>query len=214
MLVVAGNHIPVVVEPLGTTVGADTVPRGTVAMPDAKVSPVRLPSVPAIVLFPVIEAPPEATVNPVSPPSVPVIVLFPVIEAPPEATVNPVSPPSVPVIVLFPVIDAPLAETVNPASAVKVPAETVTPAEKVCSAEKVCAVPLCAALVLSAVMFGLRYKPNKSAASVDALGTLRLNGAPVVVAGIYASGSGGTVHTPSMSTHPGGTNSSRSRSYV
>ena len=134
---------------------------------------------------------PLATVRPVSPPSVPVIVELPVIDAPPEATVRPVRPPRVPVMVELPVMVAPLAETVNPAAAVRVPAETVKPAENVCNALNVCAVLLCAAYVLSAIMFGLRYKPYRSAASVDALGTFRLNGVPVVVAGIYASGSGG-----------------------
>lgn len=79
-----------VVEPLGTTVGADTVPRGTVAIPEDNVNPVRLPRVPEIVEFPVIEAPPLATVKPVNPPSVPVIVEFPVTVTPPLEIVRPV----------------------------------------------------------------------------------------------------------------------------
>lgn len=116
------------------------------------------------VTFPeVIVMPPLATVRPVKPFSVPVIVLLPVMDAPPLATVNPVNPPSVPVIVLFPV--------------------TAMAAENVCNALNVCAVPLCAAYVLIVAMFGLRYVPNRSARSVDADGTARANGLPVVVAG-------------------------------
>ena len=107
--------------------------------------------------------PPLATVNPVRLPRVPVIVEFPVMVAPPLATVNPVNPVRVPVIVELPV--------------------TAMAALNVCNALNVCAVPLWAAYVLMVVMFGLRYVPNKSARSVDADGTDRLNGLPVVVAG-------------------------------
>src|SRR3954471_20742464 len=65
-----------------------TLPLVTVMPPDATVSPVKLPSVPVIVLLPVIAAPPLATVSPVRLPRVPVIVLLPVIATPPDDTVN------------------------------------------------------------------------------------------------------------------------------